>query len=299
MVDKRFTRVFPAVVTPFNTDGSFNFERSKEHLDWMIENGLNGFGILMASGEYQSVTMEEHKAYVKEIVPYLKGRASTIVGVSKERPEDVVELMENVREAGGDAAMVLPSFYYRMDQSELIKHYEYIDSHCDLPILVYNNPFTSSAFEPETLDEICKLDHVKIVKETSGQIDVMTDFIFRKPKDVGIMCGCDYLLYQAYATGAVGWISMTANVLPKLCAQFHNAMLYEHDYAKGLDIYRKLWPVLNVMERFPKPVQAVKYILTDIIGIDEGTVRRPRYELTDEEKQYVREATNIEELLKE
>ena len=296
-MNNQFARVYPAVVTPFNKDGTFCFTAAKKHADWMIGEGLTGLGILMASGEYQSVSMEEHKAYIHEMVPYLKDRASIIVGCSRERPEDVVELMENARECGADAAMVLPSFYYRMSQNELIKHYQYINDHSDLDVLVYNNPFCSSSIEPETLDEICKLEHVKIVKETSSRIDVMTDFIFRVPDEVGVMCGCDYLLYQAYATGAIGWISMTANILPGMAAAFHNAMLEEHDYAKGLALYRKMYPVLNVMERFPKPTQAVKYILKEVIGIDVGTVRRPRYELSDEEKQYVLEATHIRELL--
>lgn len=299
----KFAHVYPAMVTPFNEDGSFNFETAKRHADWMISQGIDGVGVLMAAGEYQSVTLEEHKTYVREMVPYVKGKgASVIVGASRERVEDVVELMENAREAGADAAMVLPSFYYRMDQKEIYKHYEYINDHSGLDIMVYNNPHCSSPIATETMKELYKLDHVKIVKDASMTIDVMTDYIFEAEKAEGekaVLCGCDYLLYQAYATGAIGWISMTANILPKLSAEFHKAMIVEKDFAKGLELYKKLYPVVNMTERFPKPTQAVKYILEEVYGFEEGICRRPRYGLSDEEKKLVLDWSDIVALSKE
>jgi 4-hydroxy-tetrahydrodipicolinate synthase len=297
-MDNKFARVYPAVVTPFHEDGSFDYEAARKHADWMIDNGLTGLALLCASGEYQSISNDEHMAYIREMVPYLKNRASIIVGVSRERPEDVVELMENARIFGADAAMVLPPFYYHLSQDELIAHYQYINSHSTLPIMVYNNPGTSVAIAPDTIDELCKLEHVKLIKETSGNIDVMTEYICRVPENIGIMCGCEYLLYAAYATGATGWISMIANFLPAESVAFHKTMYEEHDYAKGLEIYKSLRPALEVMEKFPKAVHAAKYILKEVVGIDVGYVRRPRQELSDEEKKYVLESTRIRDLIK-
>lgn len=298
---EKFTHVFPAMVTPINEDGTFNYEVAKKHADWMIDNGIGGIGVLMASGEYQSITLEQHKEYVNEMVPYIKNRgASVIVGASRERVEDVVELMNNAYKAGADAAMVLPSFYYHQSQSEIIDHYTYINDHSDLDIMVYNNPNVTSGITTETMKELYKLPHVKIVKDASMVIDVMTDYIFEAEKvnDVGVLCGCDYLLYQAYATGAIGWISMTANICPKLSAEFHKAMIIEKDYQKGLELYKKLYPVVNMTERFPKPTQAVKYILEEVYGFAEGISLRPRRGLSDEEKKLVIEWSNIRELSK-
>ncbi|MED3724861.1 dihydrodipicolinate synthase family protein [Priestia filamentosa] len=298
----KFAHVYPAMVTPFNQDGSFNYETAKKHADWMINEGISGVGILMAAGEYQSMTLEEHKEYVREMVPYVKEHgASVIVGCTRERPEDVVELMENAREAGADGAMVLPSFYYRMDQKELVEHYKYINDHSGLDIMVYNNPHSSTPISTETMEELYKLEHVKMVKDASMTIDIMTDYIFaaNKTEDVSVLCGCDYLLYQAYATGATGWVSMTANILPKLSAEFHKAMIVEKDFEKGLELFKKLYPVVNMTERFPKPTQAVKYILEEVYGFEEGICRRPRLGLSGEEKKHVLESSNIVELSKE
>lgn len=298
----KFAHVYPAMVTPMNEDGSFNIEAAKKHADWMISEGIDGLGVLMASGEYQSMSLEEHKAYVREMVPYVKDRVSVIVGCSRERPEDAVELMENAREAGASAAMVLPSFYYHPSQNEIIEHYKYLNDHSGLDIMVYNNGNVTTGITTETMRELYKLPHVKIVKDASMVIDVMTDYIFEAEKadhEVGVLCGCDYLLYQAYATGAIGWISMTANVLPKLSAQFHKAMIVDKDYQKGLELYKKLYPVVNMTERFPKPTQAVKYLLEEVYGFEEGICRRPRRGLSDEEKKLVLEWSELRRLSKE
>ena len=261
---EKFAHVFPAMVTPMKEDGSFNYEVAKKHADWMMDNGIGGIGVLMAAGEYQSMSLEEHMEYVNEMVPYVKKRgASVIVGCSRERVEDACALMNNAYKAGADAAMVLPSFYYNQSQEEIIDHYTYLNDNSDLDIMVYNNPNVTSGITRETMKELYKLPHVKIVKDASMVIDVMTDFIFeaeQAKEEKNVLCGCDYLLYQAYATGAIGWISMTANILPKLSADFHNAMIVEKDYQKGLEIYKKLYPVVNMTERYPAPTQAVKHI---------------------------------------
>ena len=176
---EKFAHVFPAMVTPMKEDGSFNYEVAKKHADWMMDNGIGGIGVLMAAGEYQSMSLEEHMEYVNEMVPYVKKRgASVIVGCSRERVEDACALMNNAYKAGADAAMVLPSFYYNQSQEEIIDHYTYLNDNSDLDIMVYNNPNVTSGITRETMKELYKLPHVKIVKDASMVIDVMTDFIF-------------------------------------------------------------------------------------------------------------------------
>ena len=299
----KFAHVYPAMVTPMFEDGRLNVEVAKKHADWMISEVIDGLGILMAAGEYQSVTLEEHKAYVREMVPYVKEKGiSVIVGCSRERVQDAVELMENAREAGADAAMVLPAFYYHPTQEEIYAHYKYINDHSDLDIMVYNNGNVTTGISTDTMRELYKLPHVKIVKDASMVIDVMTDYIFAAEEADGekaVLCGCDYLLYNAYATGAIGWISMTANILPKLSMEFHRAMIEEKDYQKGLAIFKKLYPVVNMTERFNRPTQAAKYILEEIYGFEEGPCRLPRLGLNEDDKKLVLEWSNIRELSKE
>ena len=122
-----------------------------------MDNGIGGIGVLMAAGEYQSMSLEEHMEYVNEMVPYVKKRgASVIVGCSRERVEDACALMNNAYKAGADAAMVLPSFYYNQSQEEIIDHYTYLNDNSNLDIMVYNNPNVTSGITRETMKELYK-----------------------------------------------------------------------------------------------------------------------------------------------
>lgn len=295
-MNPNFKGVYAVAVTPFKEDGSFDFEAAKKHLDWLIENGVHGICVLGATGEYQSVTNEEHKAYVKEIVPYICDRVSVIVGASRERPEEVVELVENIKACGGHAAMVLPPFYCHPSQDEVVAHYKYIMDHVDFPVVAYNNPGSAGIeIEQDTFKELFKLSNTAIVKESSGSMQKLTEVLIDAPESVSVFCGCDNLAFESFADGAVGWISMLANVAPRDCVDLFESVYDRKDLTHGFEVYKKILPALNVLESFPKPVQALKYALKskDLGG---RYVRRPRLELSEDEKAFVDAQMHLESL---
>lgn len=295
-MNPNFKGVYAVAVTPFKEDGSFDFEAAKKHLDWLIENGVHGICVLGATGEYQSVSDEEHMQYVKEVVPYICERTSVIVGASRERPEDVVKLVKNIKECGGHAAMVLPPFYCHPSQDEVVAHYKYIMDNVDFPLVAYNNPGSAGIeVEQDTFKELFKLPNTAIVKESSGSMQKLTEVLIDAPEEVSVFCGCDNLAFESFADGAVGWISMLANVAPKACVDLFESVYDRKDLAHGFEVYKQILPALNVLESFPKPVQALKYVLKskDLGG---GFVRRPRIELSEEEKAYVESAMKPETL---
>lgn len=288
--------VYAVAVTPFQKDGTFDYESAKKNLDWLIENGVQGVCILGATGEYQSISDEEHMEYVKEIVPYIKDRTSVIVGASRERPEDVVKLVKNIKACGAHAAMVLPSFYCHPAQDEIVEHYRYIEEQTEFPIVAYNNPGSAGIeIGQEAFRKILALPYTAIVKESSGTMQKLTEVLLDAPKEVSVFCGCDNLAYESFADGACGWISMLANVAPRQCVELYRSVCLEKDLEKGMQIYKEILPALNVLESFPKPVQALKYGLGKK-GLNGGFVRRPRMELTGEEKSYVERAMQFEKL---
>ncbi|MBY0757890.1 MULTISPECIES: dihydrodipicolinate synthase family protein [Sellimonas] len=291
-----FCGVYAVAVTPFQKDGTFDYESAKKNLDWLIENGVQGVCILGATGEYQSISDEEHMEYVKEIVPYIKDRTSVIVGASRERPEDVVKLVKNIKACGAHAAMVLPSFYCHPAQDEIVEHYRYIEEQTEFPIVAYNNPGSAGIeIGQEAFRKILALPYTAIVKESSGTMQKLTEVLLDAPKEVSVFCGCDNLAYESFADGACGWISMLANVAPRQCVELYRSVCLEKDLEKGMQIYKEILPALNVLESFPKPVQALKYGLGKK-GLNGGFVRRPRMELTGEEKSYVERAMQFEKL---
>ena len=186
-MNTQFQGIYAVVVTPFHEDGTFDFESAKKNLDWLIEQGVQGVCILGATGEYQSISDEEHIAYVKEIVPYVKDRVSVIVGASRERPEDVVKLVNNIKECGAHAAMVLPSFYCHPAQDEIVEHYRYIEEQTQFPIVAYNNPGSAGIeIGQEAFREIMALPYTAIVKESSGSMQKLTEVLMDAPEKVSV-----------------------------------------------------------------------------------------------------------------
>lgn len=294
---KDLTGVYAVVVTPFKENGEFDLEASKAHLDWLIENGIKGVCVLGATGEYQSVSNQEHMAYVNEIVPYIKDRVNVLVGVSRERPEDVVELMKNAKAAGADAAMALSPFYCHPDQNEIAAFYEYLDQHADFPFIVYNNPGSAGVdISADTYSKVLKLKNARLVKESTGDIKRLTEVLSMASENTTVLCGCDNMALESFAVGAEGWISMAANFAPKDCTELYEAVAVQKDLEKGMEIYSRLLPSLNTLESFPKPVQAIKYVLKKVKGIESGYVRRPRVELSEEEAAYVLDAMKAENI---
>ncbi len=282
-----FKGVYAVAVTPFKENGEFDFPAAKAHVDYLIENGVHGIVVMGATSEYLSVTDAEHKAYVCEIVPHIAGRVPAIVGCTRERPDDVIDLALNAKKAGAQAVMVLPPYYCHPSQQEVIDNYKYIAEKIDFPIMAYNNPGSCGIeLDRETLIEIGKIPQVKLVKESSGTIQKLTEVMGDLPSDIACFCGCDSLPFESFAVGSPGWISMMANVAPKDCVALFNAVYEEKNLAKGMEIYRRLLPGLKHLESFPKPVQSLKYIITKRGGVG-GFVRRPRQELTAAEKDYV------------
>lgn len=295
-MNTQFQGIYAVVVTPFHEDGTFDFESAKKNLDWLIGQGVQGVCILGATGEYQSISDEEHMEYVREIVPYVKDRVSVIVGASRERPEDVVKLVNNIKECGAHAAMVLPSFYCHPSQDEIVEHYRYIEEQTKFPIVAYNNPGSAGIeIGQEAFREIMALPYTAIVKESSGSMQKLTEVLNDAPEKVSVFCGCDNLAYESFADGACGWICMLANVAPKQCVELYEAVYVEENLKKGKEIYKEILPALNVLESFPKPVQALKYGLSQK-GLNGGYVRRPRMELNEEEKANLTEAMKFETL---
>lgn len=289
-----FKGVYAVAVTPFHEDESFDFEAAKRHLDYLIESGVQGVCILGATGEYQSVTLEEHKEYVREIVPYICKRTSVIVGVTRERADDVIELVGQAKESGAHAAMVLAPPYCHPTQEEVTEHYRYIMEKTQFPIMVYNNPGSCGIpIERETFADIFKLPYTAIVKESSGDIHKLTEVVDDAPETVSVFCGADNIAFESFAAGACGWISMLANVAPRDCVALYQAVAVDGDLKRGKEIYRKILPALDVLETFPRVPQTLKYLLGRK-GLDCGYCRRPRIELTDVQKKYVVDAMNAD-----
>ncbi len=288
--------IFAVTITPFKDNGEFDYDGSKKNVDWLIENGVHGLCLLGATGEYLSVTTEEHKEYLEIMMKHIAGRVPVIVGTTRERTDDVIELVEHAKANGVAAGMVLPPYYCKPLQEEIYMHYKNINDAVDFPILVYNNPHSAGVdIEYDTLVQIAELPNMKLIKESSGDIKRLTAVAMNLSDKIVPFCGWENMSYESFVMGAKGWICVLANIAPGMCVDLYESVVEEKDYAKGYEVYKKALPVLNFLEGFPKFIQLVKYVLNKK-GLDGGFIRKPKVELTAEEKKMIDEAINIEDL---
>ena len=171
-MNKKYAGVYPVSITPFKENGTFDLRAAKEHVDYLIESGVHGICVWGATGEYQSITLAEHKAYVKEMVPYIKDRVPVIVGCTREMPDEAADLARNAFEYGASAVMILPTYYCHPSQDEIYEYYKYIAEHINGgEIMIYNNPSSAGVeIEKDTYKRLMELDQVCVVKESSGNI---------------------------------------------------------------------------------------------------------------------------------
>ncbi len=276
----------PALVTPFK-NGKLDLDTLKKLVEWHIEQGSHGLVPVGTTGESPTLSHEEHDLVVETVINVAAGRVPVVAGAGSNNTIETVRLVEAAKKAGADAALVVTPYYNKPTQRGLIAHYQEA-AKCGLPIIIYNIPGRSVVdMTPATMGELAKLPMIVGVKDATGDLS-------RVPKQ-RITCGKDFIQLSGEdatalgfnAHGGVGCISVTANVAPKLCAEFQEATL-AGDYKTALEYQDRLMPLHEAI--FLEPgVAGAKYGLS-LLGMCSDEVRSPLTTLTDETKERIRAA---------
>lgn len=276
----------PALVTPFK-NGKLDLDTLKKLVEWHIEQGSHGLVPVGTTGESPTLSHEEHDLVVETVIKVAAGRIPVVAGAGSNNTIETVRLVEAAKKAGADAALVVTPYYNKPTQRGLIAHYEDA-AKCGLPIIIYNIPGRSVVdMAPATMGELAKLPMIVGVKDATGDLS-------RVPKQ-RITCGKDFIQLSGEdatalgfnAHGGVGCISVTANVAPKLCAEFQEATL-AGDYKTALEYQDRLMPLHEAI--FLEPgVAGAKYGLS-LLGMCSDEVRSPLTTLTAETKERIRAA---------
>jgi 4-hydroxy-tetrahydrodipicolinate synthase len=271
----------PALVTPFN-NGALDLDTLKKLVDWQIAEGSSGIVPVGTTGESPTLSHDEHERVVEEVVRAVAGRVPVIAGAGSNNTTEAIRLARHAEKVGADAVLVVTPYYNRPTQAGLIAHFTAVHDACGLPIIIYNIPGRSVVdMSPETMGELAKLPRIVGVKDATGDLS-------RVPKQ-RITCGTEFIQLSGEdgtalgfnAHGGVGCISVTANVAPRLCAEFQAATL-AGDYAKALALQDRLMPLHIAIFLEPGLVGA-KYGLSRL-GLCSDEVRLPLVGLTDATK---------------
>lgn len=264
----------PALVTPFTTEGAVDEQAFAAHVEWQISEGSSGLVPVGTTGESPTLSHAEHKRVVELCVEVAAKRVPVIAGAGSNNTVEAIELAEHAQAVGADALLVVTPYYNKPTQKGLIAHYAAIAEAVSLPIIIYNIPGRSVIdMSPETMGALAKA-HKNIVgvKDATGKIERVSEQRITCGPDFVQLSGEDATALGFNAHGGTGCISVTANVAPRLCAEFQAATL-AGDYAKALHYQDRLMPLHKAI--FLEPgLCGAKYALNRTRGMNR-TVRLP------------------------
>ena len=271
----------PALVTPFK-NGELDLVTLKKLVDWHIAEGSHGLVPVGTTGESPTLSHAEHQRVIEEVVAISAGRVPVIAGAGSNNTVEGISLIRHAEKVGATAALVVTPYYNKPTQAGLIAHYTALHDCCKLPIVIYNIPGRSVVdMTPDTMGTLAKLPRIIGVKDATGKIERVSMQRATCGKDFIQLSGEDATALGFNAHGGVGCISVTANVAPRLCAEFQEATL-AGNYAKALEYQDRLMPLHEAIFIEPGLVGA-KYGLSRL-GLCSEEVRLPLSGLLDTTK---------------
>ena len=289
-----FKGSMPALVTPFK-NGELDVNTLKKLVEWQIAEGSHAIVPVGTTGESPTLSHEEHRQVIEIVVETVAGRVPVIAGAGSNATAEGIGLVQFAQKAGADAALVVTPYYNKPTQAGMIAHFTALHDASDLPIVIYNIPGRSVVdMSPETMGALAKLPRIVGVKDATGKIERVSQQRASCGPDFIQLSGEDATALGFNAHGGVGCISVTANVAPRLCAEFQLATL-RGDYAAALGYQDRLMPLHEAI--FLEPgLAGAKYGLS-LLGLCSEEVRLPLVTLTDGTKARIKAAMEFAGLL--
>ena len=283
-----FKGSLPALVTPFTPDGELDLPALEKLVEWHIAEGSHGLVPVGTTGESPTLSHDEHRKVVEEVIRVVNRRVPVIAGAGSNSTREGIGLIQHAQAAGADAALVVTPYYNKPTQPGLIAHYTALHDASDLPIIIYNIPGRSVIdMTPETMGELAKLPRIAGVKDATGKLERVSLQRITCGTDFIQLSGNDDTALGFNAHGGTGCISVTANVAPRLCSEFQLACL-AGDFKAALAIQDKLMPLHTALfvETNPAPT---KYALS-LLGKMSEEARLPMVPVSETTRAVVRSA---------
>jgi len=274
----------PALVTPFS-DGRVAEDTFRELVEWQIAEGSNALVPCGTTGEAATLSTQEHRRVIEIAVETARGRVPVIAGCGSNNTAHAIELTRNAKEVGADAALHVPPYYNRPNQDGIYLHLAAV-ADLDIPIILYNVPSrTITDIALETMARLSHLPNVIGVKDATGNLARVSAQRLACGEQFVQLSGNDDMALGFNAMGGKGCISVSANVAPKLCSQFQEAMR-EGRWDEALELQDRLYPLHAALftDASPGPV---KYALSRIRPGFPNDLRPPMTEPSAASKQAV------------
>ncbi len=284
-----------ALITPFHEDGSVNYEKLRELINWHIDSGTDGILVLGTTAETPSLTVTEEDEIARISIEEANGRTPIIVGSGSNNTMIAMEQSIKYEKMGADALLVITPYYNKTNKSGMKNHFFTVADAVNIPIYVYNVPGrTGVAISYDALAEISQHRNIVGIKEASGDMSFVTKISRLINDDFNVYSGNDDISVPLMSMGGMGIISVLANILPK---ETHDmAMAYINgDTKKAAEMQKYYLDFVNALfiETNPIPIKEAM----NLVGMDVGGYRMPLYPMEDDTKATLIETMKAIDLL--
>ncbi|MDG1133745.1 MAG: 4-hydroxy-tetrahydrodipicolinate synthase [Pseudomonadales bacterium] len=281
-----------ALVTPMRENGDIDWAALDGLIEWHIESGTHAIVPMGTTGESATLDTDEHLQVIKRTIELVAKRIPVIAGTGSNSTAEAIHQTQEAQALGADACLLVTPYYNRPTQEGLFQHYKAISEATTVPIVLYNvPPRTGCDMQAETVARLANFSNIVGIKDACGdatRVKAIKDALTGSAWDeFFILSGEDAQTLEMMSLGAVGTISVTANVLPALMAEFCSSYL-AGDHARAQELDNRLQPVHDVLfvESSPTPT---KWILSEL-GRMQGGIRLPLIPLSNQHHENVRNA---------
>jgi len=267
-----------ALVTPFQTDGSIDFQALQQLVSLQIKGGTDFLVVQGTTGESPTLSQDEKRKVLDTVLEVNNGQLPIVYGIGGNNTAGLAALFQNLP-SGVDGILSVSPYYNKPIQKGIVAHFKQVASFTDLPIILYNVPGrTGSNMSVETTLELAEIQNVVAVKEASGNMEQIMDIIRQRKPGFGVLSGDDNLTMPLIAAGADGVISVVANAFPERFSQMVHASM-EGNLNLAKEAHYDLFNVTKMFFEEGNP-GGVKVALAQR-GLMQETMRIPLYPVSE------------------
>lgn len=271
MKNSIFTGTGVAIITPFNKDGSVNYNKLEELIEEQIAGNTDAIVICGTTGESATLTGEEHLDCIKFAIDKVNKRIPVIAGTGSNDTAYATEMSIDAEKAGADGLLLVTPYYNKTSQKGLIAHFLHTADAVNIPIILYNVPSrTGCKIEINTYKELSKHKNIVAAKEASGDISIVAKLAAET--DLDIYSGNDDQVVPIMSLGGIGVISVASNIIPKEMHQMTQYCL-DGDFAKARELQLKYLKLINALFCDVNPIPIKEAM--NILGKEVGDCRLP------------------------
>lgn len=270
-----------AIVTPMKENFEINYDKLEEMIEFQVDQGTDCIVIAGTTGESSTLSMKEHKEVIEAAVRFTNHRVPVVAGTGSNCTATAVQLSQEAQEAGADGLLIVTPYYNKATQKGLIGHYTKIANAVKLPIIMYNVPSrTGCNILPETAAYLFQnVENITGIKEATGNVAQAAKTMYLTDGRLDMYSGEDGIVVPLMAIGAIGVISVWANIAPRkvheMCMKFMDG-----DIADAARMQLEAEPLVDALFSEVNPIPVKKAL--NLLGMEVGPLRAPLCEMEEQ-----------------